>query len=198
MFNVSTLLLDNTLKPATPLTNGVISETCTRSCTRQHGLWTWPVCTTVYTAVYGSCTRAVSASIRCTGRVHGRVHGLCAQPYLCPKLPCTRPVYMVVYTCIQPVYRRAVHKTVFPSRRPNTHTRSVHGHGHGLYREHDCVDGCTRPCTHSMDTVAFTAANMARIRPCTRSCTWPCSVHGHIRVAHGYVYPVHGRYASCN
>jgi len=27
MFNVSTLLLDDALKPATPLTNGVISET---------------------------------------------------------------------------------------------------------------------------------------------------------------------------
>jgi len=27
MFNVSTLLLDNALKPATPLTNGAINET---------------------------------------------------------------------------------------------------------------------------------------------------------------------------
>jgi len=27
MFNVSALLLDNTLKPATPMTNGAISET---------------------------------------------------------------------------------------------------------------------------------------------------------------------------
>jgi len=30
MFNVSTLLLDDTLKPATPLTNGVINETLQR------------------------------------------------------------------------------------------------------------------------------------------------------------------------
>ena len=155
--------------------NGSIVVSCTRA---------------VSMAVYGPCTRVhdrvhshVHGRLRAvytavtnpfTGRDHDSVHGRAnvytarTQPCTAVRRPCTRAVNTAEYTPCTGRVQACVHG-------PCT---GVHGPGRvramntAVYTR-SCTSGVHRHrrlCTRTVSTAVYTA------RPCTRSCTWPCTV----------------------